>query len=343
MAAGAEQSPIRDTRILSRAAAISETLLIVTFGALAAGQIAKLIDWPTRATSQALLLEQAQPDWQAAANSEAQWLALRYGLTFAAVLAVCLWRGRPTAREASLSLGGRSLPSLIAFGVLLGVLLNTPVEAAHIAQSYFHFGANTPMWDLMQRSDWTREFWLYMAVGSYAAVPVIEEFYFRSYALGRYREHFSDGASVILVSVFFWVAHGQYLGGDPFLLFNSALLFLGALLLGWSVIHTGSLVPALVAHVVINIPVSMEFRIAWVLIGLAALILLWPAIARSAVSLLKLLASTREWLFLIAAGAALIGLVVGARTYPIALPIGLVVLLALAVVGLVRRPTAKPP
>jgi membrane protease YdiL (CAAX protease family) len=335
------QAP-RDTRVLARLAAIAETLLIVGVGSLAATQLAKIAEWPARALSQALLFERAVPNWHAAAQAEAKWLALRYGITFAVVLAVCLWRGRPTAREAGLSLGNRSVPGLIAFGVMLGLLLNTPVEAAALAQHFLHLGANTPMWDLMQRSEWTRDFWLYMAVASYGAIPLVEEFYFRSYALGRYRGHFSDGAAVLLVAVFFWVAHGQYLGGDAFLAFNSALLFLGALVLGWSVVHTGSVLPAIVAHVVINIPVSTEFRVAWVLLGLAALVLLSGPITRAARDLVNLLAGTREWLFLIIVAAALAGLVFAARGYPAALPLGLAILSLFALIGLFLRPPAAP-
>jgi hypothetical protein len=193
------------------------------------------------------------------------------------------------------------------------------------------------MWRLMRQSEWTPHFWLYMSVGSFAFVPVVEELTFRSYVLGRYSMHFSAGAAVLLSAALFWVSHGQYLRADPFLLAYSLLTFAGAAALAWSVVRTGSIVPALIAHALLNIPTTQPFMIALIAAALVALILWRRSIWASVKNFAATVAGAREWVFL---GAMTATLLVGAlviRAYPAALIPLLAAFLATAIIGLIRR------
>lgn len=127
---------------------------------------------------------------------------------------------------------------------------------------------------------WDLSFWVYMAVGSFLIVPLVEEFTARGYVLGRIRESYSGGATLVLMAVFFALAHGQYHSLEILMGGQLLLLVLGSIFLGYSVYRTGSLVPAIVAHGLTNIPLTLEWRFAAVAAGLAALISCRRAVAK---------------------------------------------------------------
>lgn len=331
-----------DPRVSSKVLAVAETLLLLVGFSLIAAQIAPLIGVPTREDRNALLFGDGPPQWLAAAEAETLWLVLRFGLTLLAAWAICAWRRGPTRREASLSFGGRSPLELIGLGLGVCIVMQAPLHAMWAVHLVHPLGQNTEMWALFQRSEWTLEFWLFMAASSFVLVPIVEELFFRGYMLGRLGENFSAGGAVLLCGVLFWVSHGQYLSTDPFLLAHSVSTLVGATILGWLTLRTGSLVPALTAHVAFNIPGNIVFHGAWVAAAFAILLIWRKTTWRLLVDYARLIASTREWLFLIGAGAAVLGLVLLLRAEPRALypAIGVFLLLALASIARRRKPSA---
>lgn len=327
----------RDPRLTSKIFAVVEPLFLIGALAVAASQLAPLLGLPTRDERNAFLYEAATPQWIDASITEATWLCFRYGLTLLIVWAVCVWRRGPTRREAALSTGGHSPLKLIGIGLAACLIVLAPHRVVMAIHAVHPLGANTPFWDLMARTEWTPDFWIYMAVSSFVLVPIIEELYFRAYTLGRHRESFSTGGALILGAVFFWVAHGQYIVADPYLAFNSAYVFVGTLMLGYITVRTGSIIPALAAHMLLNVPASLPFLIAWVVAGVVLLFALRKTVGAYLRDFLALIAATREWMFLIGAAVAIAGLVTAVRMQPqLLLPAaGLLGLVFLA--GLFRR------
>jgi membrane protease YdiL (CAAX protease family) len=335
MSESAEQSAL-DRRWSSRLAGFAETVVILVGVSLLAAQIAASTGVPNRSVRDSLVFGDGGPDWGAASVAETEWLLLRYGLTFAAVLAVCAWRGAPVAAP-RLDAERRTPAALIGFGIALCFAGLLPMWAAKSVHAVYPLGANTPMWDVMNASPWTREFWLFMAASSFGIIPLVEEFYFRGYALARYRENFSAGGAVALSAIFFWVAHGQYIQSDPYLIFNSALTLYFALLLGWATVQTGSLIPAIVCHMLVNVPVDLAGTLAGAVAGIAIIVLRTRAVVSAARDFLGLIASTREWLFLIAVAGGLLALAITIRGNPsLTLPVA-AVFVAVASLGLLRR------
>ncbi|GAM96688.1 hypothetical protein U91I_00308 [alpha proteobacterium U9-1i] len=329
----------RDTRISSRMFGIAETLFLLAGFSLIAGQLAPLIGVPTRSDRNALLFDTPIPQWFAAAEAEAQWLGLRFGLTLLAAWLICAWRRGPTRREAGLSFGDRSPLALIGLGLGVCLVVLIPVHVAQAIHSVHPLGANTPMWDLFARNEWTPDFWLFMAASSFVLVPIVEELFFRSYMVSRLRENFSAGGAVILSAILFWVSHGQYLNTDPYLMMFSISALIGASMLAWMMVYTGSVLPAVAAHMLLNIPGDTWYHVGWVIAGVAILICYRRTAARLFMDYARLIASTREWLLLVAVGAVMFALVLFIRSeprsvYPVA---GLFLLLALA--SLTRRRT----
>lgn len=326
-----------DSNFLGRLSVLAETAILLVAGSLAARAFAGAFDLGDRAEGEALLYRGAEPLWLEAASAEAQWLGLRFGLTLVVAFLICWWIGGPSRKLAGLSRGERSLGELAGFGVVMGVILAAPPFALRTLNELYGLGENTPFWDLMARSAWTPSFWVYMAVSSFILVPIVEELFFRSYMLGRFRMHFSAGGAVLLSAAVFWVSHGQYLKLDPVLAANSALVFASAAFMAWSVIRTGSVLPALIAHFLFNIPMSPPFRISVVMLALALIVALHKRIGAALAGFFQTLMATREWIFLVATTLVLTATAYVVRTYEAAqLPlIGL--FLILMITGLIRR------
>lgn len=326
-----------DPKLAGRLTAFAETALLLVAGSLIAAALAPLMGFATRDARDVLLYGEGGPQWLAAAGAEAQWLLLRFGLTLFVAWLICWWIGGPSRKLAGLSRGGRSLPDLIGFGVVMGVLLAAPPFGLRVLNEMLAIGDGTPFWRLMAQSEWTPAFWLFMAASSFIIVPIVEELFFRSYMLGRYRMHFTAGGAVLLSAAVFWVSHGQYIQADLNLIINSALAFVSAAILAWSVIRTGSVLPAIVAHMIFNLPMSQPFLIGVVVLALLLVIVLWRRIGAAAADFFRTLASTREWIFLGVLVVVLAALAFAVRAYDGAvLPlVGAFVLLALW--GLVRR------
>jgi len=326
-----------DPKFIGRLSAFAETAILLVAGSLAARAIAGAFELGDRAEVEALLYNSAEPHWLEAASAEAQWLGLRFGLTLLAAFLICWWIGGPSRKLAGLSRGERSVGELVGFGVVMGLILAAPPFALRTLNEFYGLGENTPFWDLMARSAWTPSFWIYMAVSSFILVPIVEELFFRSYMLGRFRMHFSAGGAVLLSATVFWVSHGQYLVLDPVLAANSALVFASAAFMAWSVIRTGSVLPALIAHVLFNIPMSAPFRIAAIMLALALIVALHKRIAAALAGFFRTLAATREWIFLVAITVILTATAYMVRHFESAqLPlIGLFLILLIA--GLARR------
>jgi membrane protease YdiL (CAAX protease family) len=104
---------------------------------------------------------------------------------------------------------------------------------------------------------WRRwQFWLFAGIMSYALIPVIEELIFRGYYQRRLAEDWGDGPAIIGTACFFTFAHKQYLIANAYNITMIASLFCVAIGLGIVFAWTRSLVPSIVAHALINIPMT---------------------------------------------------------------------------------------
>jgi membrane protease YdiL (CAAX protease family) len=241
------------------------------------------------------LYDLRKPDFQTAARIQFFSLAVRYGLVFILAFVVGVMRRRWSLASYGLSNGGRALADLIRVGILLGLFASLPIQILRLANAYLPLGPGTRFWALQARVPWDAGFWLYMAVGSFVVVPIFEEVYARGYLLGRVRESFSAGGALLMMAVFFAFAHGQYHHFNALAAGDEASLLLWSLVLGYAVYRTGSLIPAIIAHAIINTPMTVNFYWALVAISLLALIFCRKAAVSWAVSIIGLLRNIDDW------------------------------------------------
>lgn len=327
-----------DPKLLGRLSAFAEVAILLVGGSLAARALSDILSLGNRAERDALLYNGGVPHWLEASAAEAQWLLLRFGLTLALAWLICWWIGGPSRKLAGLSRGERSLGELVGFGIVMGLILAAPPFLLRALNDMFALGGeNTPFWDLMAQNEWTLEFWLYMAASSFILVPIVEELFFRSYMLGRFRMHFTAGGAMLLSAAVFWVSHGQYLQLDPHLAAYSVMAFVSAAILAWSVVRTGSIAPAIIAHCIFNIPMTNDGRLAVAALALVLIIVLHKRLGAATADFFRTLATTREYLFLVALIAILAVAAFVIRTYEAALLPLLGAFVLLALIGLIRR------
>lgn len=300
-----------------RVAAVLEVMVVFLGGTLLARP---LIAWLGLSGGGDPLAEGAAgADLVPAAGMLAGALVVRYGVVLLLAWAVGRWHRGRSVRDWGVTRGGHSVRWLLGAGVLLFAVGGIVPKLLFFLATDAGLGGGPAGWALLDRP-WDTGFWIYMAVGSFLLVPVVEELLFRGYVQGRLAEDFGPGAAVWITATAFTVSHTQYFGARPMLVALLLALFVGSLLLGWMRVATGSLLPPMVAHALGNVPTAGAGSVA-VLLGTAALILVFrrpiAGSARGMAAVLGASGTARASAFAIAVVLAVLALVLAA---PAALP-----------------------
>ena len=254
-------------------------LLLIIFGLLAR-QLVVFSGVEAGAADAALL--QSPPDWGALALMEGQSQGIKWGLLLAAAWFLARVRGYRLARP----INGDG-PLLAVWQLpLFGLAIAVPLVLFAILPRWYHFhieplGEAPPIWNLIYGADWTIEFWLFMAVGSFALIPVVEELFFRGYFLGNLHRRFSALWVITLSALVFALVHLQYVSADFFALYNLVAVFLVGVVYAWSVYFTRSLLPAITGHAFGNLPQPLEwapYEVGLLLPAVAILVWLVPRV-----------------------------------------------------------------
>lgn len=263
-----------------------------------------------------LFAEDGAPDFRAAAIAESQWHMMRYGLVFLAIMIIGIIRGRRNRESYALTMGGHSLTSLIVFGVGVFTVMHIPSLTLRLVDNVVDIGPGTPFWDLMNDVEWDKDFWLFMAVSSFLVVPLVEETVARGYMLGRFREAFSPGAALVVMALIFAAAHTQYHQANIYALGNLFALVWGSTLMGYAVYRTGSLIPPIIAHALVNIPTSLEADYAVAGVIVLTLFAFRKAYAENARRLGAILVGINDWFSLLIIGAVIVAFGVTLQAAP---------------------------
>jgi membrane protease YdiL (CAAX protease family) len=105
------------------------------------------------------------------------------------------------------------------------------------------------------------QFWLFAAIVSYVCVPVLEELLFRGYYQRRLAEDWGDAAAILGTSCLFVFAHKQYLIPNAYNIGMVFSLLCVALGLGIVFAYTRSLLPSMLAHAIINVPMTPKWQV----------------------------------------------------------------------------------
>jgi membrane protease YdiL (CAAX protease family) len=127
----------------------------------------------------------------------------------------------------------------------------------------YHFAPAAPWLHVLSEMSWRRwEFWLFTAVIGWVVAAFLEELFFRGYCQRRLAEDWGDGPAILGAACLFVFSRGPYVILDLYNLPSLVSLFLLAVGFGVVFAWTRSLVPSVVAHSIINLPMTPVWQVA---------------------------------------------------------------------------------
>jgi membrane protease YdiL (CAAX protease family) len=193
--------------------------------------------------------------------------ALQYGSYFLLIIPLNWWYRRRGPKAYGLTRAGRSWAWLCFAGFTAACFSECPALVHSLVDAVHPLGAMVPWRQAFFDMSWRRwQFWLFAGIFSYAVVPVLEELLFRGYYQRRLAEDWGDAPAILGTSCLFVFAHKQYLIANAYNITMVASLFCLALGLGTVFAYTRSLVPSMIAHAIINIPMSPRWQMATLIV-----------------------------------------------------------------------------
>ena len=253
--------PAVKARATRRAAALLEVLGVYLGGALLNDWLVEVLTRRHLISSQnpfaLLTLRSTNSDLLLASRQLAPALFFIY-LSFFLIIGPLDWlRGRRALAVCGLTRAGLSTKALITAGVVTAAISQWPVLIHSLVDAVHPLGAMAPWRYAFFNMSWTRwQFWLFAAILSYAVIPVVEELLFRGYYQRRLAEDWGNGPAILAVACLFILSHKQYLIANAYNVTMLLSLFCLAVGLGVVFAWTRSLFPSMIAHAIINVPMT---------------------------------------------------------------------------------------
>jgi membrane protease YdiL (CAAX protease family) len=265
-----------------------------------------------------LFVADGEPDFVTAIPYELSYYAATFGLVVMATLLIGIVRRRTSPISYGLYREPGRFREVLRLGVFAGAAIYCIPNLLKVIDYYVaDIGPGTAFWNLQAQVSWGWEYWLLMAVSGFLVIPVIEEFLVRGYLLGRLNENFRPGEAIIISAFLFSSAHLQYLKPDILSIGSSIGIVLNSMLLGYIVYRTGSILPVMIAHMIVNLPATP----GWKVFGIATAVVCLGCFHRRVSKFVKeWLGMTRQGTDLKTIGIALVFVFITARAVTGKLP-----------------------
>jgi membrane protease YdiL (CAAX protease family) len=236
---------------LARIAAYVEVLVVlIAFNLIASVLLKQFVSSETMALAQ----DFDQPNLYPGAAVSALRLVTRFGIGIAIGFGLLYWRRRVRPREMGVTLAGQSVRSLLGAGVLTWAVAALPFTLIFMINGVVPFGEGFEFFAGIDKLLPRLDFWAIWLAGALVLPPVLEEIFFRGYARTRLAEVYGDFGAVIIVSFIFMLAHGHFYAADAVKVATLIVSIYSAITWAWITLRTGSLVPAMTAHALGNMP-----------------------------------------------------------------------------------------
>ena len=183
-------------------------------------------------------------------------LLCQYAGWMASAFAVGWWHRRRTPAQYGLTLAARSIGFTLKTGVVVFVVAELITKILSLLDTLVPMGSQIAWREAIYQLNWnTPAFWLFMAVGSYGLVPILEELFYRGYIQRRLEEDLGAPVAILASAFLFAFSHSQYLILNPFNIGMLLSTIFGAIVWGYIFYRTRSLLVTIIAHSIVNIPI----------------------------------------------------------------------------------------
>ncbi len=203
-------------------------------------------------------------------------LILLYGSYFALIVPINWWHRQRGRAAYGLTRAGRTWKALIVLALATAALTQGPVLVHTLVDAVHPLGKMEPWRQAFFDMSWWRwQFWLFAGIMSYAVIPILEELLFRGYYQRRLAEDWGDGPAIVGTACLFTFSHKQYLIANAYNITMIASLFCVALGLGIVFAWTRSLIPSMIAHALINVPMTPAWQGALLVVFVIVAFFAW--------------------------------------------------------------------
>ena len=239
-----------------RAAAVLEVFGVYVVAGLVTDQLVRLSGIALTNPLEKLSVHITGPELITASRQIFVLLMFQYAGYFLLIVPINWWHRRRGPAAYGLTTAGHRWRALVLAGLGAAALCEWPVLSVGLLNSLYP-SPTAPWRQAFFDMSWKRwEFWLFSAVMSWALVPILEELFFRGYCQRRLAEDWGDGPAILGTACLFTFAHTQYQLPSAYNAGMIVGLLVSALGFGFVFAWTRSLFPAIIAHAVVDIPMT---------------------------------------------------------------------------------------
>jgi membrane protease YdiL (CAAX protease family) len=263
---------------IRKLSAVLEVVAVFVVGNLLAELLNKAFNLGSFWKEYGALLTSPKPDylrlaWLVGSNLLTQYLGL-----FSLIFLVGWFRRKRWLADYGLTRASNKLVYLLGLGLVLFCFSELPLKLLLFANKYLPLGAGSDFWVIFKLK-WNFQFWIFMAVGSFLLVPVVEELFYRGYFQKRLEEGFGGLPAVLMTSCFFVFNHSQYHKLTFLSVGTIVTLFISSVAIGYVFYRTRSLYAPIVAHALVDIPTKGLVDLIVLLLMIAVVIFFAKKIA----------------------------------------------------------------
>jgi membrane protease YdiL (CAAX protease family) len=152
----------------------------------------------------------------------------------------------------------QKLSVLLVRGFVLGCVAALPWLVLMAVNSVAPLGEGVAGWQAIEDAPFDIGFVVFALAAMVLIPPLMEECVMRGYMRGRLQIDFGPAGAAIISSVLFVLAHGHFYGSDAVLAGTQVTLFFAFTVLAYDTYRSGSVIPAIVAHAMINLPIHRD-------------------------------------------------------------------------------------
>lgn len=185
---------------------------------------------------------------------------------------------KESLKKFGITKGIKTTKENLLIGVIFFCLLGIPMKLLLITNHFIVLGMEPSYWEIFNKN-WNWGFWLFMAVGSFAVIPIFEELFYRGYAQYRLEKDFKF-FSVLFISLLFVSTHFQYYVID---IFNAGMLcslLILAIGMAFSRHISASILTPIIIHSLMNIPAKYPYDIFVLILMILVIVLLRKKVAK---------------------------------------------------------------